>query len=390
MGRSQPWCVQEFSNGESHGAHVLDTSLLDTEGSIPSVTSVDERVLSARRRIRDILRSSRRGPNALLERFNKFRFLFSKHEVGRMRDFVAGDHRLRDFDKEIARLAKIKDEVEATCADVEVFDMVEVRTGKFKALLRKQAQGMISMVTEELARRMSSMCAAMNKEYTNISQVLQQAPDNTQQLVELNAFSVRSIADLARLSTSFSGRDGVVKHVMLLAKWGHAVKVSDTFVLKETVEWPEKIRKEMDHAASMLEVAKARMLVKLETDVKDFLAETNQVILAVRNLRREASLIAPKVLELQTRCHELRTLLNTALHDAGELNVQQQRLGVEESDLKGPVYKAMLELDPFERLWDTVEEYQRKYVIATHCIAAAALCSDLLVASGIMRGTRVR
>lgn len=151
----------------------------------------------------------------------------------------------------------------------------------------------------------------------------------------------------------------------------HAVGTSDGFVLKETVDWPGKIQKEMDHAASMLELAKSRMTLKLDQDIETFNQNTRQVITLVKNLRREASLVQPKVVELKTRCHELRTLLNAAIQEAEVINLQQQRLEVTQTDLKGPVYEAGLELDPFQRLWDTVADYQSQCVGC--CVGRVAL-----------------
>ena len=139
--------------------------------------------------------------------------------------------------------------------------------------------------------------------------------------------------------------------------------------MKETVDWPGKIQKEMDHAASMLELAKSRMTMKLDQDVEEFNQNTRQVIQLVKNLRKEASLIQPKVVDLKTRCHELRELLNAAVQEAEVINLQQQRLEVAQTDLKGPVYEAALELDPFQRLWDTVADYQNQYgcgAVSTH------------------------
>lgn len=137
-----------------------------------------------------------------------------------MREFSETEHRLRDYNKEVARFAAIKEEVEATALDLEVFGLVEVHTREFKALLRKQATALASLILEAVSRRMVQACVQMNHEYQAMSQVFQQTPDDTKQLVELNEFSVRSIADLAKLSIRFRGRDGVVAHLMLLASWG--------------------------------------------------------------------------------------------------------------------------------------------------------------------------
>ena len=163
------------------------------------------------------------------------------HRLRRVREFAETEHRLRDYNKEIARFDGIKQEVEATALDLEVFGLVEVHTREFKALLRKQATALSSLILEAISRRMVRSCAQMNHEYQAMSQVFQQTPDDTEQLVALNEFSVRSIADLAKLSIRFSGRDGVVAHLMLLAKWGCVVAVAlgawrvvpNVFVLRE-------------------------------------------------------------------------------------------------------------------------------------------------------------
>ena len=352
----------EFSSGEGVGPLVLDTTLLDPKSSIPCVDVHDARVLDARRRLRLILRSSRRAPSLLLERFAKFQFLFSAHELRRLQQFVAGtDHRLSAFDKELKRYAALKDEIENTARDIEVFDLVEVHTRQFKAQLCKQAQALSSIVLERVSKAMMDACLDMNKEFASMSQTLQQAPEDTKELVALSQYSVSSIAGMARLGLRFSGRNGVVPHLRLLQRWGHGVTISDTFTFKETLEWPDKIRKEMDHANSMLDLARHRMSTKLNKEIAVYRDGASRLFKLVASLRSEATLIPPKVSELRSRSHDLHALLNQALADAEAINLQQQQLGIEETDLKGPTYRAILELEPFERLWDTVDDYLGKY-----------------------------
>lgn len=358
---SLPRVEQEIavsSGGAGAGGAKGDAGFPSTASAVlASVQQDDEAVVRAKARAREIVRVNREGPEALLARFDKFKFLFSESEREENQAFVEGEHSLVECADRIERYKAIQDEISAVCDDIEVFAMFSVHALALKNAVKKQAGALISAIMHRVQGDFGDTCGDMNSRYAEISSTLSQTPTSSEELVALNKFWTTVVVELAEMTNAFHGRDGAKDHLMFLVRYQGTLSKDEHVLFRDTFRWPAKIADAQEKCQSVLDLERNKMVEKLEWRGNLFEKEIKSWTLGVENLRKEAGLTPGKVAELLKRVATLKKSLTDGLEEAEKINEQEQLLDLEVTDYAATINIALKDLDPFDRLWTTVGQY---------------------------------
>ena len=334
-----------------------DAPAMTPTSVLSSVTEDDETIEAARARVAEVVAANRVGPEALVHRFDQFAYLFSEAELVKVKRAVGEEHTLAEYAEMIANYNAVKDAVDATCGDLEVFSMVAVHTVVFKADIRKQAQALASMIIGKVLADLVATCAALNARYQQISAILQRRPETSEDLVQLNQFWGDVTVELKEMEARFHGKDGVKDHCLFLYQHHQPLSKEDAVLFKATFQWPGRIQEDQEQCASVLNIEKDKMVQKLEWRTGLFEKEIKSWRLGVENLHKEAGLTPNRVADLIKRIGALRSNLEEGREEVARINEQQRLLEQEETDHAAQIEVVMKALEPFEQLWTTVGEY---------------------------------
>ena len=355
-----------FGGANAHHVHHLMTTFRHKKLNESSVAMTDVVVVDSVKCIHDNLSKYYEAPNVVLQQFQLIESLLSGKEAERVvkavRDCVGGSSTLSTIETLDVLTTVCKDleamieSIRTLVPDVSSFPLFEVRSVELKDVLIKQVRFLLSQVLDAVVEENRKHMLQIGATYAEIAETLITEATDSAELKALQDFTNKSAGTLNDLYEQYTS--SCFERVKFVLNHKFRLNREDIQILATTFNWPSNIqvylRKSFDAQAARkreLEELLEEDQRKLENDITDIskrvelLAENGNAMDFRKCVERIVAM--KKDLELKAAKSE-------------EIFERETLLEVPHTDQQTRLEEVKVNLDPLDRLWNTVKTFVEK------------------------------
>jgi len=291
----------------------------------------------------------------LLSLYDEYTFLLD--EEHRVSAFLKSPHSLQDYESEILRYRH-------TSIRLARGTHPRVRTGAFMCdcgmvneFLVNKSQELSKSIGNFLATRTIDKNIHLCERFKSVSTTLLKKPTSTPELVEL----VRYASHFKKQDREVLMADcaNVREQLRFLYKMDHGVGSDLLSHVGATWSWLNRIDSIIAESESMLSTERSKMEAKVEEARDTLHKQLASYAATVKSFEGMADV--KKLNEYDTAIHELNRLLNKAEEEIEALHVQEELLGLTQTDFY-MLNQTKSALQPYETLWSLVARWEKKKI----------------------------
>ncbi|KAH6601980.1 hypothetical protein BASA61_001578 [Batrachochytrium salamandrivorans] len=331
----------------------LFTSLSGEHVYLPTIT-IDNDQISNDRGFRQIISENTIAPQKHLMTYDKYKALLNHKAEKRIEDFLREKHDLEDYEVEIKKLIRLIEDIASSNSAVR-FSMIYLECEAIKVELTLKANQLVQKLVDQVADMSRKKNLSICEAYEKISAKAMKIPNDTDELVELMKF-----VDTAKTKDRIALQDDIHKGKRRLD-----FLLTYTFMSEDDIKlngvtftWPSRIM-------PIFELSKKRMVqkkTKAQEDLKLKIEATNAELDELFNntvkfqdygILSELPEYIKKIKKIESKWAELRDVIHA-------INAEETLLEWENTAFSKH-QKSMELLDPYRRLWETVQRFQTDY-----------------------------
>ncbi|XP_048576009.1 dynein axonemal heavy chain 3 isoform X2 [Nematostella vectensis] len=304
----------------------------------------------------DVFKLNTVGPQKYLNTYKKYQDLLNNKAETDVQAFLQDDPVLLALAKKIDEFQSLSREIASLHLSVPLnmlcLNCQEVNQ-ELSLRASKLADTMIHYVVDQNRDKNRGIC----RQYDEVSDKVQEMPDNTKDLVTLTQFLEKASTVLVVQLQSHVDDAGE----RLLFLLDYATLPYEDIKLNSTVfHWPEHIQKIFELSKNRIGHRKDLAMDDLKHRVKMYEEKLNGYNKEVEAFRKKEIMAAEEMKKNVEKLDELGTALDAARDELMDLNTEEELLQWEPTQF--PILQSMMAYkEPYEKLWRTALNFQNKH-----------------------------